>query len=267
MKVLRGLGRSKGLYRSFSDFEISENLKKKFAKHDLDRYEKEKLILVDENDNEIGGSNIVQCHLTEFIDKQKTTHRAFSVLLFNSNFEMLLQRRAKTKPIFPLYWANACCSHPQKLIPGEDETIGAIGPKKAASRRLMQELNIQVPHESFKLQGILHYEASYDSTFSEREMDYIVAAQVSNQTKQVQFNPKEVDDTCWVARTHLLDWISQKKIQKEVIAPWFHHILEMGLLDWWKKYEDQRGINEPYGNSKPPIFNTIEAKRLKRATF
>ena len=39
-------------------------------------------------------------------------HRAFSVLLFNSNGEMLLQQRSAEKVTFPNVWANACCSHP-----------------------------------------------------------------------------------------------------------------------------------------------------------
>jgi isopentenyl-diphosphate delta-isomerase len=39
-------------------------------------------------------------------------HRAFSVFLFNSKGELLLQQRASEKITFPDYWTNTCCSHP-----------------------------------------------------------------------------------------------------------------------------------------------------------
>ena len=39
-------------------------------------------------------------------------HRAFSVMLFNSEGKLLLQQRAKEKITFPSVWTNTCCSHP-----------------------------------------------------------------------------------------------------------------------------------------------------------
>lgn len=250
------------LYRASGEFQISSAVKQRFAKHDLDRYEKEQLILVDKNDNEIGKANIVECHMTNYVEQRKTSHRAFSVVLFDTKFNMLLQRRAKTKPIFPLYWANACCSHPQKLIPGEDETTGGIGPKRAASRRLAQELGISLAPEAFKLQGIFHYEAKYDNTFSEREMDYLVAAKVSNPGQHVVLNPKEVDTCLWVSRLDFVDCMADLKKNGGGIAPWFEHIVSMGLVDWWQRFEESGIIDEPYGGRRPPIFNTIDPKRL-----
>ena len=50
-------------------------------------------------------------HLNEEIEKG-LLHRAFSVFLFNSNNELLLQQRAAEKITFPLYWTNTVCSHP-----------------------------------------------------------------------------------------------------------------------------------------------------------
>lgn len=43
---------------------------------------------------------------------QGMLHRAFSVFLFNSKGELLLQQRAPEKITFPEYWTNTCCSHP-----------------------------------------------------------------------------------------------------------------------------------------------------------
>jgi len=39
-------------------------------------------------------------------------HRAFSVFLFNTKGELLMQQRASEKITFPDYWTNTCCSHP-----------------------------------------------------------------------------------------------------------------------------------------------------------
>ena len=64
-------------------------------------------------------------------------HRAFSVFIFNSDGEMLLQRRASTKYHSPNLWTNAVCSHPR-----EGETY-----KEAAIRRLKEELGISTEVE------------------------------------------------------------------------------------------------------------------------
>ncbi|MNT90043.1 Isopentenyl-diphosphate Delta-isomerase [compost metagenome] len=40
-------------------------------------------------------------------------HRAFSVFIFNSKGEMLIQKRAANKYHGAHLWTNACCSHPQ----------------------------------------------------------------------------------------------------------------------------------------------------------
>ena len=57
---------------------------------------KENCILVDENDNSLGGSSKKECHQVNPNGKVKL-HRAFSVFLFNSNREMLVQRRSVHK--------------------------------------------------------------------------------------------------------------------------------------------------------------------------
>lgn len=67
------------------------------------------LIVVDENDNALG-----------FLDKLLCTskgifHRAFSVFIFNSKVEFLLQRRAKDKYHSAGLWSNTCCSQPRDM--------------------------------------------------------------------------------------------------------------------------------------------------------
>ena len=67
----------------------------------------EQVIIIDLDDAQIGSMSKVQSHLGE-----GTLHRAFSVLLFNSDNKLLIQKRAASKITFPSLWANSCCSHP-----------------------------------------------------------------------------------------------------------------------------------------------------------
>ena len=101
-------------------------------------------------------------------------HRAFSVFLFNSKNELLIQQRATEKITFPDMWTNTCCSHPLG-IPGEGgaELAEAVaGVKRAAQRKLDHELGIkaaQVPIEEFKFLTRIHYKAASDGKWGEHE--------------------------------------------------------------------------------------------------
>ena len=82
---------------------------------------KEKVILVDENDTQVGLMPKLEAH------QKGLLHRAFSVFIFNNNHQLLLQKRAVSKYPSGGLWTNTCCSHPRE---GE-ETINA------ANRRLI----------------------------------------------------------------------------------------------------------------------------------
>ncbi|RLM98691.1 hypothetical protein C2845_PM06G21630 [Panicum miliaceum] len=89
-------------------------------------------ILVDEQDNVVGHESKYNCHLMEKIETGHALHRAFSVFLFNSKYELLLQQqRSATKVTFPLVWTNTCCSHP---LYRESELIeeNCVGVRNAA---------------------------------------------------------------------------------------------------------------------------------------
>ncbi len=97
----------------------------------------EECIVVDENDNVLGSDTKKNCHLLE----TQRLHRAFSVFLFNSEGKLLLQQRSPSKITFPEYYTNTCCSHP--LYRKEElEESGALGVRRAARRKLEQELGI-----------------------------------------------------------------------------------------------------------------------------
>lgn len=94
--------------------DLEDKLRQKYNIKDtsLDRYLKERIILVDTDDQQIGEMSLLESHLNENSIDKNMIHRAFSVFLFNENNQLLLQQRSKYKMAFPLLWANSCCSHP-----------------------------------------------------------------------------------------------------------------------------------------------------------
>ena len=95
----------------------------------------ELLILVNEKDEEIGYKTKSVCHFGEGI-----LHRAFSIFIFNTKEQLLMQKRSSQKNLWPNYWSNSCCSHPRK-----GEKI-----ESAASRRLAEELGLSYIETSAK---------------------------------------------------------------------------------------------------------------------
>ena len=98
----------------------------------------EQCILVDESDSVLGADTKKNCHLNVNIDEGKL-HRAFSVFLFNTKGELLLQQRSSAKITFPDYFTNTCCSHP---LYRPEELEEHIGIRRAAQRKLNHELGI-----------------------------------------------------------------------------------------------------------------------------
>jgi Isopentenyldiphosphate isomerase len=68
----------------------------------------EKVILVDEHDNQIGTEEKMSAH------RAGKLHRAFSIFVFDDKKRMLLQRRALSKYHSGGLWTNTCCSHPRE---------------------------------------------------------------------------------------------------------------------------------------------------------
>lgn len=114
----------------------------------------EVVILVDENDNEIGVMEKMQAHI------EAKLHRAFSVFIFNSKGELMLQQRAFTKYHSPDLWTNTCCSHPR---PGERTS-------DAAHRRMMEEMGFDC---NFDEVFSFVYEAPFTNELTEHEYDHV----------------------------------------------------------------------------------------------
>lgn len=114
----------------------------------------EYLILTDEKDQFVGMMEKMLVH------KHGLLHRAFSVFIFNTKGEILLQQRAYDKYHSPGLWSNACCSHPRF-----EETIA-----DAVERRLWEEMGIRADTE-FAFSFI--YKAAFENGLTEHEYDHV----------------------------------------------------------------------------------------------
>ena len=159
--------------------------------------EDEELILVDADDNEAGFLSKAVCH-----DGQGRLHRAFSVFLFNSAGELLLQERAAGKRLWPGFWSNTCCSHPRR---GESIEL-------ATRRRLADELNIEAELE-FVYKFV--YQASFGELGSEHELCHVFLGRVDGEPRP---NASEISATRYVSPAELDDELAQRP---DAFTPWF----------------------------------------------
>ena len=114
----------------------------------------EYVVLVNESDTQIGIMEKMAAHVVPRL------HRAFSIFIFNSQGELLLQQRALSKYHSPGLWTNTCCSHPRN-----GETL-----EQATSRRLMEEMGMQCEmHEVFTF----IYKAPVGLGLIEHEFDHV----------------------------------------------------------------------------------------------
>ena len=159
--------------------------------------EAEELILVDEDDKEIGFLSKAKCH-----DGHGILHRAFSVFLFDDAGGLLLQQRGASKRLWPGYWSNSCCSHPRR---GESM-------QTATRRRLHDELNVV---GSLEFVYKFAYQADYGDAGSENELCHVFLGRVPG---EVRPNDHEIDRIRFVSAGQLEDEMSAAP---DSFTPWF----------------------------------------------
>lgn len=156
----------------------------------------EQVILVDSQDNQIGLMEKMEAH------EKALLHRAFSVFLFNTKGEMLLQRRALTKYHSGGLWTNACCSHPRA---GETNL-------EAATRRTFEELGIR---PAIKHAFSFTYRADFENGLTEHEFDHVF---VGNYEGPIEPNPEEVSEYCYKS---IPDIREQMRTDPHHFTEWF----------------------------------------------
>ena len=168
----------------------------------------EQVILVNEKDEPIGLMGKMEAH------EKGLLHRAFSVFVFNSKQEVLLQQRAACKYHSPNLWTNTCCSHPRA---GETN-------QQTGERRLQEEMGLQVPlREVFSF----IYKAPFDNGLTEHEYDHVL---VGYSDAQPQINPEEVASWKWLSLEAIKEDILQAPERytawfKIIFEEFYHHLL------------------------------------------
>ena len=166
-------------------------------RHEVVSFDSEELILVDDQDREIGFLDKARAH-----EGTAVLHRAFSLFIFNRRGELLLQRRADGKRLWPGFWSNSCCSHPRR---GETMAV-------ATQRRLRQELGIETALEFvYRFQ----YHAQFDADGAERELCWVYLGQ-SDEAPRI--NALEIAEWRYVAADRLEQELAESP---EAFTPWF----------------------------------------------
>lgn len=141
----------------------------------------ERVILVNEIDEAVGVEEKIRAHLTGAL------HRAFSIFVFNSNGQLLLQKRAASKYHSKGLWSNTCCGHPR---PGESL-------EEASRRRLSEEMGFYCA-----LSECLNfiYRVKLDNDLIEHEYDHVMVGRFDGDPEP---STDEVDNWKWVDVTTL----------------------------------------------------------------
>ena len=174
----------------------------------------QQVILVTENDEPIGTMEKMQAH------QQGVLHRAFSVFIFDSKGNLLLQQRAAHKYHGGLLWTNTCCSHPYPEEAVED----------AAYRRLQEEMGFSTP---IKKIFEFTYHARVENNLIEHEYDHVFAGEYEG---VININKNEVADYCYESISTIKRAIHDEPSK---FTYWFK-LAFPAIEAWWQ--QNYRGV-------------------------
>lgn len=170
--------------------------------------EEDRLILVNEQDEEIGVCGKWETHLKHRL------HRAFSLFIYNEKDDtLLIHRRAEGKYHSGGLWTNTCCSHPRE---GEQLTC-------AVFRRTKQELGLdldalcraedRLPEEL----GSFRYFEKYE-IIAEHEIDHVFLLSIGTSDLALDPDPEEIAELQWIRMSELTKWMQESP---EQFSAWF----------------------------------------------
>ena len=162
---------------------------------------KEMVILVDKDDNELGLMEKLEVH------QKGLLHRAFSVFLLNDSNQLLLQKRALDNYHSPGLWTNTCCSHQRD---GESNL-------EAGKRRLVEEMGFET---HLKEVFSFVYKAPFDNGLTEHELDHVMVGHFDGLPK---VNPEEVASYKWMKLEAVKEDI---ELKPNLYTAWFKIIFK-----------------------------------------
>ncbi|MBP9702214.1 NUDIX domain-containing protein [Candidatus Woesebacteria bacterium] len=208
---------------------------------DYSVYQGRQVVLVDENDNELGVEDILVAH--QGVGKK---HRALSVILYRrvgDRTEILMQKRSQAKPVFKGLWSNTCCTN---LRPGDTYIERAVS-------RLKEEMGIEIKPEDLRILYRFSYEApdltnpvhsahstssgqasSGSTSWCENEVDTVIvgmwdpsvhstsSGQASSGQAGMKLNPDEAEDAKWMEYGEMKEDMDKNP---DIYSPWHKLII------------------------------------------
>lgn len=171
--------------------------------------------LVGETGRSTGQDTVLAAHVAPGM-----LHRAFSVMLLDTQGRVLLQQRSQSKIRFAGIWGPSCCGH---HIPGSDLT-------EVASRRIEEELGLT--GVSLSVVGTTRYTITECGNGQvEREYNHVMLGTIDADPKPDQ------------AEVQAVRWVSPDELRQEMAADyskfgqWLRPVLDV-VLDHWKSAKD-----------------------------
>ncbi|MBD1391591.1 isopentenyl-diphosphate Delta-isomerase [Mucilaginibacter glaciei] len=170
---------------------------------------KEGVIIVNAGGEFIGTMDKMAAHRSGML------HRAFSVFIFNSKGQLLLQQRALDKYHSGGLWTNTCCSHPK---------LGEVT-FDAANRRLQEEMGM-----ACKLTELFQfsYHHQFENGLIENEFDHVFMG-ISDELPLP--NSTEVANFKYIDTDQLMFELIE---QPDLYTPWFKICLEQVLETYYQ---------------------------------
>lgn len=157
----------------------------------------DRIVLVNENNDPIGTAAKLAAH-----NSDTKLHRAFSVFIFNSKGELLLQQRALSKKTWPGVWSNSCCGH----VMMHETTLDA------AARRLKFELGLTRVNLTIALPDF-RYWAENDGVVENELCPVLIGLTDALPVP----NPTEVETIRWIDWNEFLVSLDDSEMN---ISPW-----------------------------------------------
>lgn len=178
----------------------------------------DKIVFVTDDDTPIGTGDKLPSH-----NSDTRLHRAFSVFLFNSSGDLLMQQRALSKKTWPGVWSNSCCGH----VMMHEQT------ERAARRRLKFELGVTGVDLVLALPDF-RYRAERDGIVENE----ICPVLIGFTDKSPRLNPNEVESVKWVNWPAFVASLEDSEVE---ISPWaVEEVRELLLSDIFKSEYSKR---------------------------
>ena len=159
------------------------------------------VVLCDKRGKESGTYDKLRAH------KEGLMHKTFSIFVYNSKGEHLVQKRSDHQPHSVGLWSNTYSSH---CISGEKLLV-------TAKRKLKEELGIEADLEK---RFSFAYKIDTDSGLTEQVYDTVLIGKYDG---EVTLNPKESKEARWM---NIEDLANDIKINPRTYTDWFKIILE-----------------------------------------